>query len=127
MQDIRAKIALEEVLKLWPTRPDEAEDQIRARLEGRVSDSLHTASLRLLPGGAWYISCPLLFRPGRAKCLIVDTKHNQLPVLAELHLQNDAWMLVAFDEQCPACFGLGVNNECVCDLCYGKGWGCYAD
>ncbi len=104
---------------------DEPEGEIRKRLSGKISSCLRLGSLRQVPGEKWRIACPPLIRSGVAKMLVVDTRGARLPVLAELKLQNSIWVLTFFEEQCPVCFGLGVNNDCICDLCFGVGWGCF--
>ena len=125
MEDADIMETLKQVLQAWPSKIGETEGQIRERLKGKISTSLRRESLGVIPIGKWKVGCPPLIRSGVAKCLVVDTKSSILPILVELRLQHGIWEIVAFDEQCPACFGFGVNNECICALCFGVGWGCY--
>lgn len=115
--------AIEALLKLWPKNLAEPEEVVRARLRGKVAESLPLTSLRTIPAGEWTIPRPALVHSGVARCLLVDGSYPNTRVMTEFHLQPDGWLLMAFDAECPLCFGTGVNNGCICDLCFGKGWG----
>jgi hypothetical protein len=116
---------LTQLLRDWPTSLDEHESEVRKRLEGRISESLPSESLRTIATGEWQLACPLLIHSGIGKCLVIDTKDDTLPVLTELTLQAEKWILTSFYQQCPVCFGLGINDRKICDLCFGVGWGCH--
>jgi hypothetical protein len=124
MRDKDAANAIEQLLVAWPKSTDEPEESIRSRLRANVADTLSLTSLRTVASGTWQIACAPIVRSNKCKCLVVDTNYPNTRVLIELNAQSDGgWSLVAFDAECPVCFGTGINNGCICDLCFGIGWG----
>jgi hypothetical protein len=115
--------AIKQLITIWPKTLNEPEESIRSRLQGKIANTLALPSLRTVPAGSWRIACPPLVSSGIAKCLLVDTSYPETRVLAQLSAQSDGWLLTAFDAECPVCFGTGINNDCICDLCFGVGWG----
>lgn len=115
--------AIEWLILSWPKNNDEPEAAIRSRLRGRIADSLPRSSIRTVAAGAWRVACPPLTYSGKARCLLVDANYPKTRALIELYAQSDDWLLTALDAECPVCFGTGINNNCICDLCFGVGWG----
>jgi hypothetical protein len=116
---------LADLLNDWPKTLDEPEVSVRSRLKGRIDDRLPSESLRTVAGGQWNIISPMSNRPDVAKGLISDSSCPDTLVLAEMRFQSARWVLASFDQQCPVCFGSGVNDNRICDLCFGEGWGCH--
>jgi hypothetical protein len=122
--------AIQRLLGAWPRLRSESIDEIRGRLRGRITESLPLRSLRAIPNGNWKLAGSPLIVSGIAKCLVTDTKRPdaQMPALLELHRQpDDSWLLTSFEQQCPVCFGTGVNDPRLCDFCFGVGWGVFDD
>lgn len=115
--------AIEHVLFLWPRDLNEPEDGIRARLGGRIDEALPLSSLRAIARGSWRCGGPPRVREGIAKCLLTDSKWPAHRAMIELRLRSGQWVLTSIEVECPCCFGTGINEGCVCDLCFGAGWG----
>lgn len=115
--------ALVELLSDWPRSLDEPEAAVRGRLKGRIDGELPLESIRTVASGRWRIVSPLLRRSDVVKCLVSDSDSPGTLVIAEMRRQGDQWVITLFSQQCPVCFGSGVNDEQICDLCFGVGWG----
>lgn len=122
MGDIEALDAVQELSGLWPKDRNESEASIRARLKGKIVDDLPLPSLRTAPGG-WRILAPPLIRGDICKCAVSEGQYPFACAMAEMRHRANGWVLTAFEPQCPVCFGTGINNGCLCDFCFGLGWG----
>src|SRR6185312_17231297 len=114
---------LERVIDLWPRSSSEAEVDIRRRLGDIAAADLDSASLKVAAKGRLRIvSGPILLK--HAAKVLLSAGGDCLPCLATFAKdEHGSWRLSAMEEQCAVCFGSGINDGQLCDMCFATGWG----
>lgn len=120
---------LKDVLSRWPTRPltfpynEKALNTIKASIGKFVTDEFDY-SIFLVEDNLSTSNISDGYIDDTVAKFLIYRHENDLPCLAILEQQQDgAWKLDILNFQCTSCFGEGVDNYRICEVCGGTGWG----
>jgi hypothetical protein len=108
---------LNAIVRLWPKTGETVDERLRIVLDERFDE---LDFLNQVNG----VKRILRVRDAGVESVDVDFEDEEGFIhRARLVVKGDTIGLHWLKFECPACFGAGVNNDGICTLCDGAGWG----